>query len=405
MSMSKIIKDQSPKMMSTGQYSETSSGDMYLDNRYLYARNSKAIGVLWAVFSLCFAIINMVVFVQPQWLGDTATSRGTGYFGLWRSCRLLQDGQDLICEGRLDDFSTIQTPAFRAATVFVGLSVFLSSLCVLSMVLFFFLHSSTVFHVCGWIQLSCAISMLVGVLIFPIGWDTPIVREVCGNDSDSYSLGQCGIRWAFILALIGVIDSIVLSILAFVLGSRYVKLLPDHYLPNGTKYKGEVNSAFMNPEYLPNKKLIGSLQNQMISKSLHGSLSSNGLSPGYGPLGSLNHHHHHNIHPHHHNENHHPNPHSNHHLNEMERYSDYSQRTNRSSYKSSTAIANLHHHHHHHPHVTPKQQSSQHQSQQSLHTALSSHQQHQTPTVASSASGTPSHHSSSSMAINQYNNF
>ncbi|KAF7495273.1 LHFPL tetraspan subfamily member 3 protein [Sarcoptes scabiei] len=88
-------------MSNSGPYSETSSGDI-----------------------LCFAIINMVVFVQPQWLGDTATSRGTGYFGLWRSCRLLQDGQDLICEGRLDDFSTIQTPAFRAATVFVGLSVF-----------------------------------------------------------------------------------------------------------------------------------------------------------------------------------------------------------------------------------------------------------------------------------------
>ncbi|KAH9511892.1 LHFPL tetraspan sub member 5 protein [Dermatophagoides farinae] len=403
-------------MMSAGQYSETSSGDMYLDNRYLYARNSKAIGVLWAVFSLCFSIINMVVFVQPQWLGDTATSRGTGYFGLWRSCRLLQDGQDLICEGRLDDFSTIQTPAFRAATVFVGLSVCLSSLCVLSMVLFFFLHSSTVFHVCGWIQLSCAISMLVGVLIFPIGWDTPIVREVCGNDSDSYALGQCGIRWAFILALIGVVDSIVLSILAFVLGSRYVKLLPDHYLPNGTKYKGEVNSAFMNPEYLPNKKLIGSLQNQMISKSLHGSLSSNGMPPGYGPLGPINHsashHHHHHHHNHHANQNPHPhpNPHSqsHHHLNEMERYSEYSQRTNRSSYKSSTAITsnlNHHHHNHHHHHVTPQQ--SQHQSQQSLHQSLSGQQQqHQTtPTATSSVSGTTSHHSSSSMAINPYNNF
>ena len=135
--------------------SDTSSGDMYVDNRYMYSRNSRAIGVLWAVFSLCFAIINAVVFVQPQWLGDTVTSRGTGYFGLWRSCRLLQDGQDLICEGRLDDFSTIQTPAFLAATVFMGLSVCISSLCVLAMVLFFFMHSSTVFHVCGWMQLSC----------------------------------------------------------------------------------------------------------------------------------------------------------------------------------------------------------------------------------------------------------
>ena len=120
-----------------------------------YLRNSRAIGVLWAVFTMCFAIINVVVFVQPQWLGDTETSKGTGYFGLWKSCRLLQDGQDLLCEGRLDDFSSIATPAFRAATVFVGLSVVIILLCLCSMILFFFLHSSTVFHICGWMQAAC----------------------------------------------------------------------------------------------------------------------------------------------------------------------------------------------------------------------------------------------------------
>ena len=117
-----------------------------------YLRNSRAIGVLRAVFTMCYAIINVVVFVQPQWLGDTETSKGTGYFGLWKSCRLLQDGQDLLCEGRLDDFSSIATPAFRAATVFVGLSVVVICLCLASFLLFFFLHSSTVFHICGWLQ-------------------------------------------------------------------------------------------------------------------------------------------------------------------------------------------------------------------------------------------------------------
>lgn len=217
----------------------------YYNYQVNYVRNSRAIGVLWAVFTMCFAIINVVVFVQPQWLGDTETSKGTGYFGLWRSCRLLQDGQDLLCEGRLDDFSSIATPAFRAATVFVGLSVVIIVLCLVSMILFFFLHSSTVFHICGWMQAACALCMLVGVLIFPAGWDAPIVKEVCGNESDNYGSGQCGIRWAFILAIIGVVDCMVLSILAFVLGTRYVKLLPDQYLSSGSTYKGEVNSAFM----------------------------------------------------------------------------------------------------------------------------------------------------------------
>lgn len=31
-----------------------------------YMRNTRAIGVLWAVFTMCYAIINVVVFVQPQ---------------------------------------------------------------------------------------------------------------------------------------------------------------------------------------------------------------------------------------------------------------------------------------------------------------------------------------------------
>lgn len=357
-------------MIVPGQFSETSSGDMMysVDNRYMYTRNSRAIGVLWAVFSLCFAIINAVVFVQPQWLGDTATSRGTGYFGLWRSCRLLQDGQDLICDGRLDDFGTIQTPAFRAATIFVGLSVCLSMLSVLTMVLFFFMHSSTVFHVCGWMQLSCAISMMVGVLLFPIGWDTPMVREVCGPESDMYALGQCGIRWAFILALIGVVDCIVLSILAFVLGTRYVKLLPDHYLPNGTKYKGEVNSGFMNGEYLSSKKLMSNglihhpqhhhhhhgnsivgppvpppppppppSQSATSTTKQHLMSSTSSYINGYNNGSATT------------NDN--GSPMAN---NDMERFSEYSQRTSRSSYKSSLPNALVQHqsgHHLHHHHV------------------------------------------------------
>lgn len=81
--------------------------------------------------------------------------------------------------------------------------------------------------------------MLAGVLIFPAGWDAPAIKEVCGKETDNYDSGQCGIRWAYILAIIGVIDCSVLSILAFILGVRYVKMLPDNYVLNGSTYKGK----------------------------------------------------------------------------------------------------------------------------------------------------------------------
>ena len=105
------------------------------------------------VFTFCFAIIDVVVFIQPQWIGDTVESKGTGYFGLWKHCSLVQGGQEIICKGQLEDFSTILNPAFRAATIFVGLSVIIITLCLFAMLFFFFFSSSTVFHVCGWLQM------------------------------------------------------------------------------------------------------------------------------------------------------------------------------------------------------------------------------------------------------------
>jgi len=217
----------------------------YFNYQASYLKNSRAIGVLWCVFSMCYAIINIVVFLQPQWLGDTEVSKGTGYFGLWKHCRLLQDGQDLICKGRLDDFNSILSPSFKASTILIGLSVLIITLCICSFILFFFLHSSTVFHICGWFQAFNGLFLLMGILIFPTGWDSSQIKEVCGQTA-MYNPGDCQVRWSFILAIIAVVDVFVLCILAFVLGSRYVKMLPDQYLPSNTSiYKGEINNGYL----------------------------------------------------------------------------------------------------------------------------------------------------------------
>ncbi|KAG8199771.1 hypothetical protein JTE90_000864 [Oedothorax gibbosus] len=95
--------------------------------------------------------------------------------------------------------------------------------------------------------------MVIGVLTFPAGWDADVVREVCGPQADDYNPGQCGVRWAYILAVIGVCDCGVLAALAFVLGTRYVKLLPENYITSGSLYKGEVNSAFIADQNSPRK--------------------------------------------------------------------------------------------------------------------------------------------------------
>ncbi|KAK4300498.1 hypothetical protein Pmani_027281 [Petrolisthes manimaculis] len=223
----------------------------YADQAHIYTtnyiRNSKAIGVLWGVFTICFAIINIVVFVQPQWIGDTQDSKGTGYFGLWQWCLVAGGGVGgLECRGKLDDFSTLLNTPSVVATVLVGLSVLLTLLTICSMLLFFFVRSSTVFHIAGWMQLLAAVLLGVGVAVFPAGWAAAEVREVCGPTARQYNVGECGLRWAFILAIIGILDAAVLSALAFVLATRHVKLQPEpEPIYGGSMYKGQMNAGFV----------------------------------------------------------------------------------------------------------------------------------------------------------------
>jgi len=91
--------------------------------------------------SVCYAIITLVVFIQPQWVG-TRSPASSGYFGLWRHCAVasvmteMSTTSEFICRGRLDDFSSIINPAFRVATIFVGIAALVAILSVFGLILF-----------------------------------------------------------------------------------------------------------------------------------------------------------------------------------------------------------------------------------------------------------------------------
>ena len=85
--------------------------------------------------------------------------------------------------------------------------------------------------------------MTIGVLCFPAGWDNDHVRGICGSDSEDYKLGNCGIRWAFVLAAVAILDTWILGCLAFTLSHRHAKpIYPHHnesqYISPGSIYKG-----------------------------------------------------------------------------------------------------------------------------------------------------------------------
>lgn len=67
---------------------------------------------------------------------------------------------------------------------------------------------------------------------------------MCGQRTDKYTLGNCTVRWAYILAIISIMDSLILSMVAFSLGSRQDKLLPEDFQVEGkgTRVKGRAES-------------------------------------------------------------------------------------------------------------------------------------------------------------------
>lgn len=127
------------------------SSQMYATS---YARNSKAVAVLWGVFTLCYAVICVVAFVTPEWLGSTTSGR----VGVWTICNSIDANLGVeTCIGALEDVTTIPGPALRAAAILVGLGTLMALLCVVALLLFFFCGTTNVFMICGWIQLLSGI--------------------------------------------------------------------------------------------------------------------------------------------------------------------------------------------------------------------------------------------------------
>ncbi|ERE88184.1 tetraspan membrane protein of hair cell stereocilia-like protein [Cricetulus griseus] len=198
-----------------------------------YVRNSRAVGVMWGTLTICFSVLVMALFIQPYWIGDSVSTPQAGYFGLFSYCVGNVLSSELICKGGPLDFSSIPSRAFKTAMFFVALAMFLIIGSIICFSLFFICNTATVYKICAWMQLAAATGLMIGCLVYPDGWDSSEVRRMCGEQTGKYTLGHCTIRWAFMLAILSIGDALILSFLAFVLGYRQDKLLPDDYKADG----------------------------------------------------------------------------------------------------------------------------------------------------------------------------
>ena len=208
---------------------------------------SRIIGFIWIFLTACFAILNIFVFVQPQWIGDTLSSPRAGHFGLYSYCVSTISDYEFDCQGLWMNFGAILNAPFAVATFFVGFSAILILLCLLLFLLFLCIRPRLVYFICALLQTICSISLLIALIVYPSGFDNDTIREVCGPDVKDFYLDTCQIRWGYILAIIAFGNVTILAIMGLFLGLNQARdeTMEERFNPNRilSKY-GELNEAF-----------------------------------------------------------------------------------------------------------------------------------------------------------------
>ncbi|XP_034733790.1 LHFPL tetraspan subfamily member 3 protein [Etheostoma cragini] len=123
-----------------------------------FVRSARAVGVLWAVCTLCFGIIQLVVLLQPSWIGTGDTRHPgvgpappSGTLGLFEVC-VDSDWPVPDCRGGLSSLSPL--PSFQSVAVLVGVSLWAVWTSVFCLCLFRFCSAATVYKICAWLQLT-----------------------------------------------------------------------------------------------------------------------------------------------------------------------------------------------------------------------------------------------------------
>ncbi|GAV09452.1 hypothetical protein RvY_18996 [Ramazzottius varieornatus] len=178
----------------------------------------------------CFVLLSMsssaaacMGFFLPYWIKGqlrVASAINTAtFFGSFRRCTFPQISQDktelvIVNEcGRYESFLDVPSVAWQMATLLVGLGVSLSLFAsVMSFLACWVPHLWTqlFFRALLALHLAAGLLIVLGICIYPLGWDQREVRDACGN-SDKFRLGSCRLYWCYFILIAAGAAEFVLS--------------------------------------------------------------------------------------------------------------------------------------------------------------------------------------------------
>jgi hypothetical protein len=175
------------------------------------------IGLFWGFLSFATAIICGVGFYMPFWLkGSMENINGTHdisvHLSTFRRCNYPKMDRDsgtvaIVREcGRYTTFHDIPSLSWQIACISCGVGAGLSMLVGLIAIVgccLADLISQTGAKTLGVIQLLAGLCIGAACVLYPNGWDSKEVKDVCGGTSGAFELGSCQLLWAYYLTVVG----------------------------------------------------------------------------------------------------------------------------------------------------------------------------------------------------------
>lgn len=83
------------------------------------------------------------------------------------------------------------------------MSLFVRSIC-----------GKSIFNVAGFIQSIGGLFSVIGLVVYPVGWGTKRVRDLCGEYADPYVIDSCSIGWSYYLGIAATVLVFVTAVLS-----------------------------------------------------------------------------------------------------------------------------------------------------------------------------------------------
>ncbi|XP_028840275.1 transmembrane protein 211 [Denticeps clupeoides] len=171
------------------------------------------VACFWVLLSSALVAVCSFSFISPAWIvKEPPRRRDAASFGLLWRC---SDSPDHMY--RCDAFGDVPSASWQTSAVLCSGGCALLAVSSLLAIITIFLPSGAcerrICTLAGYMQMAAVFIMASGLLVYPFGLNSSLVRSFCG-DSDVYYAGDCQIGWGYMLAIVGVMLTLFLPFFA-----------------------------------------------------------------------------------------------------------------------------------------------------------------------------------------------